>query len=212
MFAVARKSSFFFITHLFTFNLSVVYFLAKGQSGRFLSVMAVFVPMWLSSSVLWSERMESYAFLRTLPVTDREIVRAKFGLAFVAAFVYWFFLTLAVRAAWGFGPALSAYLTLVNLVCACSLALAGGWYVFRWKFGITPLTVAVVTLIAVGFVAVVVLDIDRRTWPGGIGIRVARQVAEGPWFWQLGLVLLALAAYYGLMRAAVRVKAQSEVS
>jgi len=99
MFAIARKTSFYYFTHLWTFSLAAL-FVLRGRGG-ILSMMAILVPAWLSSSVLWSENMESYAFLRTLPVTDREVVRAKFSLALAAAFVYWVILLLLVSSAWG---------------------------------------------------------------------------------------------------------------
>ena len=103
--------------------------------GGVISMMAVFVPAWLSSSVLWSKKMESYAFLRMLPVTDREIVRVKFGLALAAAFVYWLILSLLVRAAWGSAWEYPAYVALTNLTCAISLPLVACWYIFHWRLG-----------------------------------------------------------------------------
>ena len=79
MSAILRKSSFFFIPHLCTFSIPPLTMFPEWRHRGMLSVFALWIPVWLSSSVLWSERQESYAFLRTLPVTDREIVRTKFG-------------------------------------------------------------------------------------------------------------------------------------
>jgi hypothetical protein len=41
---------------------------------------------------------------------------------------------------------------------------------------------------------------------------VARWLAAGPWYLQFFLVLIALAAYYGLMEVAVQVKKKYEAS
>jgi hypothetical protein len=90
-------------------------------------MLAFWVPLWLSSSVLWSKRQESYAFLRMLPVTDREIVRAKFGLVLAAAFVYGLFLSLFNGWAWDSSWEYPFYMALANLTCAVALPLAACW-------------------------------------------------------------------------------------
>ncbi|MBZ5497037.1 MAG: ABC-2 transporter permease [Acidobacteriia bacterium] len=208
MFAIARKTSFFFLTHLGTFSLPA-FLLLKGK-GSVISMMAIFVPAWLSSSVLWSEKMESYAFLRMLPVTDREIVRVKFGLALAAAFVYWLILSLLVRAAWGSTWEYPAYVALTNLTCAISLPLVACWYIFYWRFGISALTAGVLAFVVLDVIATFVVNVDHGNWVGAPGIPIIRWLAEVPWYPQLYLFLAAFAAYYGLMEVAIRVKARSE--
>ena len=209
MFAIARKTSFFYFTHLCTFCAPVWPALLKGKGG-IISMMAIFVPAWLSSSVLWSEKQESYAFLRMLPVTDHEIVRAKFGLTLAAAFVYWLILSLFTWWAWGSTWEYPAYMALANLSCAVSLPLAACWYIFSWRFGISALTVGVIAFLVLDLIATFVVNVERRRWVGAPGIPTVRWLAEGPWYLQLYLFLLAFAAYYGLMEVAVRVKARSE--
>ena len=175
-----------------------------------LSVMALWVPFWLSSSILWSERQESYAFLRTLPVTDRQIVRTKFGLALGFGVIYWLILSLFIRGAWGSTPEYSGYMALVNLTCAVSLVLSGGWYIFSWRFGPSVLTAVVMAFVVIGILATWVVDVRRLVGIGGIGVLAPRWLAEGPWIYQIVLFAIALAAYYGLMRVAVHVKKASE--
>jgi len=208
MFAIARKTSYFFLTHLGTFSLPA-FLLLKGEGGV-ISMMAIFVPAWLSSSVLWSEKQESYAFLRMLPVTDREIVRMKFGLAVVAAFAYWLILSLLVRAAWGSTWEYPAYVALGNLTCAISLPLVACWYIFSWRFGVSALTVAVLAFVVFDVVVTFVVNVDHGNWGGAPRISIVRWLADGPWYLQPCLFLIALAAYYGLMQVAVRVKARGE--
>ncbi len=209
MHPIARKTSFFFLTHLCTFCAPGWPALLKGKGG-ILSMMAIFVPAWLSGSVLWSEMQESYRFLRVLPVTDREIVRTKFGLALAAAFVYWLLMSLFVSWAWGSTDEYSAYMALINLTCTLSLPLVAFWYIFGWRFGTPALTVGVIAFIVCDVIGTFVVNVDRGNWVGAPGIPAARWLAEGPWYLQLFLFVTALAAYYGLMQVAVRVKAKSE--
>ena len=211
MFTIARKTSFFYFTHLCTFTAPAWPALMKGKGG-IISMLAFWVPAWLSSSVLWSERQESYPFLRTLPVTDREIVREKFGLALMAAFVYWLILSILAWWAWGSQWEYPAYMALVNLACAVSLPLVACWYILYWRFGMTALTVGVIAFIVLDIIMVFVLNVDRRNWVGAPGIPAARWLAEGPWYLQFYLILMAVAAYYGLMKVAVLVKQKSEAS
>jgi hypothetical protein len=210
MSAVLRKSSFFFITHLCTFSVPGLAVLAFREDARVLSVMALWAPFWLSSSVLWSERQESYAFLRMLPVTDRRIVLTKFGLALGFAVIYWIFLSLLIRAAWGATPEYAGYAALAGLSWAVSLVLAGGWYVFSWRFGPSALTAGVMAFVVIGVLATWIVDVRRLVGTAGIGAVTPRWLAEGPWTYQAVLFAAALAAYYGLMRLAVRVKEKSE--
>lgn len=209
MFAIARKTSFFYFTHLCTFCVPAWPALLKGKGG-IISMLAFWVPLWLSSSVLWSEKQESYALLRMLPVTDREIVRAKFGLVLAAAFLYWLILSLFTWWAWDSTWEYPFYMALANLTCAISLPLAACWYIFSWRFGQSALTVGVLAFIVLGIIAAFILNVDRRNWVGAPGIPAARWLAEGPWYLQFCLFLTAFAAYYGLMQVAVRVKAKSE--
>ena len=212
MSAILRKSSFFFITHLGTFCLPALSMLWSGRNRGVLAVMALWVPVWLSSSVLWSERQESYAFLRMLPVTDRQIVRAKLGLALGFAFIYWLLLAILVRWAWGSTPEYAGYMALVNLTCSLALVLAAGWYVFAWRFSRAALAAGVMAFVAIVILATWSVNVKSLIRTGGIGTLVPRRLAEGFWTYQAGLVVLALAAYYRLMRLAVRVKQRSEAS
>jgi hypothetical protein len=210
MSAILRKSSFFFITHLCTFSVPGLATIPMWESPGMISVMALWVPIWLSSSVLWSERQESYAFLRTLPVTDRQIVRTKFGLALGFAFLYWLWLAFLIRRAWGPTPEYAGYMALATLTCAIAIILVAGWYIFSWRFGLPALTAAVVALLAIVIIATMSTNLERMIRTGGIGILAPRWLSEGPWTYQAALAAAALASYYGLMRLAVRVKEKSE--
>jgi len=208
---ILRKSCFFYISHLCTFCIPPLAMLAGLGNRGMLAVMALWVPVWLSSSVLWSERQESYAFLRTLPVTDREIVRTKFGLALGSALLYWLFLALLIRRAWGSTPEYAGYMALASLACAIAIVLSAAWYIFSWRFGPSALTAGVMTFVVIGILATWIVDVKRTVRTGGIGMLAPRWLAEGPWFYHILLLTAALAAYYGLMQVAVRAKVKSEV-
>lgn len=210
MFAIARKSSFFFITHLCTFSVPALYMLLERKGAGFLSVMCLWLPAWLSSSVLWSEKQESYAFLRMLPVTDRQVVRAKFGLALGFTFLYWLVMFLFNRLSWSPGPDQSYYSALANLCCAISIVLVACWYLFSWRFGPAALNVAIVVFTLSVVVGTFIVNVRSMVRTHGIGILAPRWLAEGPWSYHVLLVAAALVAYYGLMRIAIRVKAKSE--
>jgi len=101
-------------------------------------------------------------------------------------------------------------MTLVNLACAVSLPLMAFWYIFSWRFGMPALTVCVIAFVVIDVAAASIVNFESGDWVGAPGIPIARRLAEGPWYLQLGLFVIALAAYYGLMRAAVRVKEKCE--
>jgi hypothetical protein len=86
------------------------------------------------------------------------------------------------------------------------------WYIFSWRFGQSALTVGVMAFIALAIIPTFALNLDRWDWIGAPGIAAARWLAGGPWYLQLCPFLIALAAYYGLMQVAIRVKQKSEAS
>jgi hypothetical protein len=147
-----------------------------------------------------------------LPVTDGEIVRAKFGLALAMTCVYWLVLSLFTWWAWGTTWEYPIYMALANLACAVSLPLVACWYIFSWRFGTSALTVGVIAFIVLDIIFVFLINIDGGEWVGAPGIPAARWLAAGPWYLQLFLILIALAAYYGLMKVGIRVKQKYEAS
>jgi len=212
MSAILRKSSFFYITHLCTFCFPPLVMLAESRNRGVLAIMALWIPVWLSSSILWSERQESYAFLRTLPVTDRQVVQTKFGLTLGFTFIYWLIVSLFIRWAWGSTPEYAGYMALTSLTCAGSLVLSGGWYIFSWRFGPSALTAGVMAFVVLGILTTWIVNVKRMIRSVGIGTIAPGWLAGGPWVYHVLLFLVALAAYYGLMQVAVRVKKKSEVS
>jgi len=209
MFPIIRRSSFLYCTHILTFSLMGPLQFHKPQA---IEMMGVFLPLWLSSSVLWSEREESYAFLRTLPVTDREIVRIKFGIILVATIVYWLLMSSLAFLLWGGTESFAARLTFISMICGFSLLLAAGWQVAVWHFGQSIMTRAILGFMGLSLVAAVVFvaSFKRGAVPGASGFASIRWIAGAPWEVQALLCALVLAVFFSLMEAAVRVKTSSE--
>jgi hypothetical protein len=209
---VLVKSSPFYLSHMLTFSLLGLPLLA-GEAGV-VPIMAMLIPVWVSSSVLFSELRESYGFLRTLPLTDREVVGAKFLLALGAVAVYWVAM-IWITVQTGIGtPLFPRNLALVHLSVIFSLLAAACWYIGIWLFGTTVMTIVVVTFMVVGTIGSIVLRFGPAGSPAAWAmiheLVLVRLLAASPWFVYVLLAVVALLAYYALMRLAVRVKRTSE--
>lgn len=209
MLPIIRRSSFLYCTHILTFWLMGVLTFHKPQA---IEMMAAFMPLWLSSSVLWSERNESYAFLRTLPVTDMEIVRTKFGIIVAATCVYWLLMSGLAFLVRGGTESFAALLTFITVICAFSLLVAAVCQIGVWHFGQSIMTVPILAFMGLSFVGAIVFveSLKRGSVPGPSGFAAFRWIANGSWEIQGLLCALVLAAFFGLMEAGIRTKASSE--
>jgi hypothetical protein len=202
MFGLLRKSSFFYITHLFTFSWIGLVPSLEGRWSAFL-VMAAAVPLWMSSSVLFAERMERYRFLRTVPITDREVVAVKLLLILGAGAAYFGILSLYILSAGERGGRLSVNFSTVVSVCLLSILLAWVWQVCIWKFGIGIMTPVILAAVFLQFLLVFLplVSIRRYSLIGVNEIRLFQQLAEPLWF--VFLLVAAGLVYYGAWRVAM---------
>lgn len=209
MLAIIWRSSFLYCTHILTFSLMGLLTLHKPQA---IEMMAAFMPLWLSSSVLWSERNESYTFLRTLPVTDTEIVRMKFGIILAATGVYWLLMSSLAFLVRGGTESFAVLLTFITVICTLSLLLAAVWQVGVWHFGQSIMTGPILAFMGLSFVGAIsfVESVKRGVVPGPSGFAPFRWIANERWEIQGFLCALVLAAFFGLMEAGVRTKTSSE--
>ena len=209
---ILRRSSFFYLSTL------VIY---SGLLGKYLGVdpwpafevIPLFMPVYLAAAVLSSERGESYGFLRILPVTDRAIVRRKFGLILGAAAAYWLFMMLVALGRWSSGMSGPSTLVYVTLVCGCGLVLAACCQVGIWRFGLPVTTGVTVVFLAVSLLAAVVHTVGLRRragWPVLTQLAGVQWLAGAPWLSVAALAVLSVAVCWGLMRAGIRVKVSSE--
>jgi hypothetical protein len=163
--------------------------------------------VWLASSVFWSERNESYAFLRLLPVSDRDVVRAKLILGITAVLAYWAWLVLLALLAWGLSPEFFARFSLINLVASAWSPLVALCYLGIWRIGARAMKFPLVILTAAFLI--VLLPVAHRFFPPrygdfGLGLRAA------PWYVQVLLPMAGLAVFLFLARKAVRIKRNND--
>jgi hypothetical protein len=200
MLSIIRRSSFFYVTHFLTFIMLSLVETVAGRRG-----IAVFVAamafIWLPSSVLWSERNESYSFLRLLPVRDRDVVHAKLLLGLGAAAVYWLWLSLLALATWGATPVFLARFSLITLTASFWPPLVALCYLGVWRIGARAMTFPLLTIMAFAFFGL--LGLGTRFFPprgGDLGLVAA------PWPLQVLMPAAGLALFLVLARRAPRVK------
>jgi len=205
MLTVIRGNAFWYLSHLATFGVAVVpAVFDRGRRGP-LFYMILLAPVWLASSVLWSERNESYAFLRMLPVRDGDIARAKLKLGLGAVVLYWVLLSLLTLLVWGTSPAFFARFSLINLVCAASLPLVALCYLGVWRYGARAMTIPILVFMAITFFSVMGGGIAR--WRGS---DFGQGLAAAPWPLQVLGPAAAFLVWLLLARAAPRIKRDNE--
>ncbi len=209
---IIRRSLILYLTHFMTWF---------GILGRFLffrdwtgfEIIPLFMPVWLASSVVFTERDESYAFLRTLPVTDRRVVQCKFGLILGASAVYWLFMMGAalVRSDGPVaGPTVPVYITIVSI---CGLLVGACLQMLVWRLGASIATGAGIVFMVLSLTLTIIHTASLNSapdWPVLTSTAAVEWLAGAPWLSIPVLGGLALLAFYGLLRMGVRVKASSE--
>jgi hypothetical protein len=212
MHPIIRRSLVLYLTHLLTWC---------GILGRFLlvrdwpafEIIPLFMPVWLVSSVVFTERDESYGFLRTLPVTDGRIVRTKFGLILGAATLYWLFMVgaaLVRRDSSLAGPATLVYITIVS---AYGLLMGTCFQVLVWRVGASIATSVGIVFVILSLVLTIVHTASLKSaagWPVLSRTGAVEWLAGAPWLSIPILGGLALVAFYGLLQAGIGIKASSE--
>lgn len=209
---IIRRGLLLYLTHFMTWS---------GILGRFLflrdwpafEIIPLFMPVWLVSSVVFSERDESYGFLRTLPVTDRRIVRTKSGLILGASVVYWLFMMGAAIVRRDGTLTASNTFVYITIVSVYGLLLGTFFQLLFWRFGASIGTGAGIVFMILSLVLTIVHTASLKStpgWPVLTGTGAVEWLAGAPWLSVPVLGGLALLVFYGLLRLGVRVKASSE--
>lgn len=210
MVPIIRRSSFLYLAHLVVFWLCAPMLLSQGPGFEWVPLL---VPVWLSSSVLFSENAESYAFLRMLPVTDRAVVRAKFGIILSASAVHWIaFTVLAVVLAdtTGVGYPTEVFVT---FACGFSLLVAALWQIAIWRFGYAVIQWFILGYMVWNLIFAIALfpkTLGPAGWEGISKSAFILPMAQIAWITLPLTIAVVLAAFYGLMQLGVRVKQSSE--
>ncbi len=209
---ICRRSLILYLTHFMTWSGILGRFLLVREWPAF-EIIPLFMPVWMASSVIFSEHEESYGFLRTLPVTDRRIVRTKFGLILGFGVLYWLFMVGAalLRSDGGqTGPSALVYITIVS---AYGLLVGACFQVLLWRLGASMTTGAVIVFMVLSLVLTIAHTASLKFTPGWRAMSRTGGVewlAAAPWLSIPALCGLALLAFTGLLRAGIRVKVSSE--
>jgi hypothetical protein len=210
---ILRRSLIWYLLHLMTYSGILGRYLVVGSWQAF-EIIPLFMPVWLISSVVWSEREESYAFLRVLPITDRSIVRTKFMLILSITVVYWLLMEGVTLARQGSGVAGGpSTLTFITLACVYALLLGACFQVGYWRFGASVVTPVGVVYMGLNLALAIIHNASFRfesDWPILAQSAAIRWLSDSLWLSHLVLVALALLAFYGLMRIGFRIKTSSE--
>jgi hypothetical protein len=215
MLSVFVKSSFFYVSHLVAFSWIGLPLLVRQFGERqigVIPVMAMLIPVWVSSTVLFSEKDESYAFLRSLPMTDREVVRTKFTLAALAVLAYWLLMT-AVTVQFCTGtPYLAPNMALMEIAALVSLVAAACWFMGIWMFGRSIMTFVILIFMVLGIAGALLFRFGNGSdlWCSAYDVIFVSLLSKAPWYVDGLVIVLGLLVYYALMQLAVKVKRASE--
>ena len=209
---IFRRSSFFYLTTLLTYC---------GLMGRFLitrdwpafEIIPLFMPVWLASALLFSERDESYAFLRTLPVTDRDVVRTKFRLILTTAAVQWLLMTGVALLRRNDGVSSPSTLVYITLIWAIALLVVGCFQVAIWRYGTAVMTTVVAGFLSVSLILIILHMATLKyhdSWPALSRLAIVEWLGGAPWLSNAVLIAVVIVVYHRLMLVGVRIKASSE--
>lgn len=209
---VFRRSSFYYWTSLGTYlALMGRYFVTRDWSA--FEVIPLFMPIWLVAAMMASEHDESYAFLRTLAVTDLAIVRSKFGAILMSAAVQWSAMvgvSVLRRHDAVADPSSVVYLTMVGAV---ALVVVGWLQIGIWRHGFSAMKPVLVVFMAGGIVLILLHMVGLKqveAWPVLSRLWPVRWLGGAPWISSAALAAAGLAVYRRMMKIGVRVKASSE--
>jgi len=209
MTGLLRKASLFYFTHLLTFSMIGVLPSFEGKYGVFI-VMSALVPMWMSSAVLWSERMENYRFLKLLPITGNEIVTLKLSIIAGSGLAALGIITVYILTAGeSWGPFSINFITAFT-GCLIGILVAYVWQICVWKFGIQLMTPIILVSVFLQFLLIMIPLVSRqRPDVKGINDLAVFHLFSHPAWFLPSLVLIVLAGC-GLRLLAVQVFEQSE--
>lgn len=210
MFQIWRKYAPLYITHMMTFSMMAVGPLVGGWKPHTAVLPGLMLPVWIASSVLWTEREGSEELLRALPLTNREVVASKFTLLSLAVVVYWFIMMVfGVGSATAMGS-VGGYVSYVSLSCVGSLIVGALCYIGMWFFGKATMTFITIAFMIAGVWVAISVSLAGRAVGRGVPPGILSAVGAVPWPGVVALMAVGLVVYYTLSRAAVRVRDAGE--
>jgi hypothetical protein len=209
---IVRRSSFYYLTSAVTYLAIMGRYLVTRDWSAF-EIIPLFMPIWMLSALLASESDERYAFLRTLPVRDADVVTAKVVLILGAAAFPWTLMTMAAVVRMPDGAAAPATLVYLSLIAVAGLWTTLAYQIAIWRFGFAAMRFVIVATIVAAILLVLahlasLKNVD--TWPVLSELGFIGWLGRAPWISSLVLGVLALIGVRALARVGVRVKAASE--
>jgi hypothetical protein len=151
----------------------------------------------------YEEKHKGYAFLSTLPVKEREIVAAKYGLALTTIVLYVGFLVLLFSLSPSPPEEIALAQSYVLFMGVVSLALAGLSYMGIFSIGYTKFAVIVLSfLVALGLIPMLIM----KSYQGRMDVVVDQMLEFFTGLNWLVIIPTALIIYFGLMVLAVKIK------
>lgn len=214
MWPLIKKNSMIFISYVIPFTaLLTFYWFVENKAEEPHFVIVLFFWMWImtigfiSSGEQQEAKNKGYEFLKTLPLTDGEIVAPKFLLTFLMVvlitchylFLFSFFKGSALQL-----KIILFFLPVNAMVC---LLLAGLLYIGVFKYGFSRMH-TVFWGVAFGSVAVMILGVELVL--PKIKLQLMAMIdflINVSWAFQLLAAGLVLYCYYLMMKTAVKVKA-----
>jgi hypothetical protein len=207
-----RRNSFYYVTALSTYLALMGRYLLTRSFPVF-EVIPLFLPVWLLGAMAASEYDERYAFLRTLPLADGRVARAKLRVVLAAVAASWALMLAVAATRLGDGVAGPQTFVYITLVSACALLVAACYQVAIWRFGFAVMSIAFGVSIALGLVLVIVHLVNLKyveAWPVLSRLSVIDWLGGSPWISSVAIAALTLLVFSRLVRLGIRVKASSE--
>ena len=212
MFQLMKKNSSYLIQLLVLLPILALAWFIKTRP---LSSYQIFMGgMWMILAVLGGaingemieDKMKGYAFLRTLPIKDKDVVKSKFLMAGVTAALIVVFLNIMLL--FLSGPAYLFSLGRISILVFAGfvLLLVACLYILAFRIGFSRfIKIAWATFFILILTPILIMEFVLRKLDGDY-VRIIESVVSLPWPVWAVLVAGFLAVYYGLMTLAVKAK------
>jgi hypothetical protein len=158
-----------------------------------------------------SEWQESYGFLQTMPVTDKEIVQSKFLISLMVVCFYWIW-TLLILVFGGLSSIQFAFsASLLNCYGILALLMSGSFHFGIYRWGRRPMAVILWVTIGCVFTFTLILNYATRGLSESSYAHnpIFAFVIGIPWYAWCIVIIITLLIYRSLMNVAVQAKITS---
>ena len=180
-------------------------------------MMGFFLVAGVAAAVINSELRDSfgggYRFLRTLPLTDAEIVYAKLMAALFDIGVSWLLVCVSFSVMPAESGILSLSLSYLTLWSLCACVGVSLWYALVYRYGFEK-SALLLTLILLGVLLPVSLILDQvLDFPDTLGFPpLVFSLAQSHWITWAILSVSTMILYFGLVRLAIGLKRMRETA